>query len=209
MARKAPSGFSARAFVDLSNTVNAIQRITLWLPNCLIQGMTSTRTDNQFRYFMHDGPAAFSFELSGRLSDEAVRDLEYARRSALSVIRGRPLIVDLSYVTQVDSIGRKMLRRWHNDGARLVAKLPQARKIVESITGQAPEFIAAVAPHQTWLPFRVAALWAIGLTMLFAPNRTLAADLKPETVQTWEKYVWGDQGAEPKTPCFRISCQRL
>ena len=98
--------------------------------------------------------------------DEAARDLEYARRSASIVTRGRPLIVDLSYVTQVDSIGRKMLRRWYDDGARLVAKLPQARTIVESITGQAPELIAAVARHQTWLPFGVAALWASGLMML-------------------------------------------
>jgi hypothetical protein len=177
------------AFVGLSNSDKAIQTIPLWLPNCLIRGMTSTMTDNQFRYFMHYGPAAFSFELSGGLSDEAARDLEFARRSASFVIRGRPLIVDLSYVTQVDSIGRKMLRRWHDDGARLVAKLPQARTIVESITGQPPESIAAVAPHQTWLPFRVVALCAIGLTMLFAPDRTLAAELKPETVQTWEQYV--------------------
>jgi hypothetical protein len=151
--------------------------------------MTPTRTDNQFRYFMHDGPAAFSFELSGRLSDEAARELEQARRTALSVTGGRPLIVDLSFVTQVDSDGQTLLRRWYDAGAQLVAKLPQARKIVESITGQAPEFIAAVAPHQTWRPFRVAALWAIGLMMLFAPARVFAADLKPETVQTWEAYV--------------------
>lgn len=121
---------------------------------------------------MHDGPAAFSFELSGRLSDEAARDLEYAMRSASFVIRWRPLIVDLSYVTQVDSIGRKMLRRWYDDGARLVAKVSQARTIVESITGQAPELIAAVSQHQTWLPFSVAVVWGIGLMMLFAPSRT-------------------------------------
>jgi ABC-type transporter Mla MlaB component len=161
--------------------------------------MTSTRTDNQFRYFMHDGPAAFSFELSGRLSDEAARVLVYARRSASFVTRGRPQIVDLSYVTQVDTIGRKMLRHWYDDGAQLVAKLPQARAIVESITGQAPELIAAVAPHQTWLPFRVAALWVIGLMMLLAPNRTLAADLKPETVQTWTTRApgAGPSGASP------------
>ena len=175
--------------MDLPNLFNVIYRFVVWSLNCLSQGMTSTTTDNQFRYYMHDGPAAFSFELSGRLSDEAARDLDNARRSASFVTRGRPLIVDLSYVTQVDSFGRKMLRSWYDNGARLIAKLPQARTIVESITGQAPELIAAVAPHQTWLPFRVAGLFAIGLMMLFAPARGLAADLKPETVQRWEEYV--------------------
>ncbi len=111
--------------------------------------MTPTRTDHQFRYYKHDGPAAFSFELSGR----------------------------------------KMLRRWYDDRAQRVAKLPQARAIVRSITGQAPEFIATVAQHQTWLPFRVTALWAIGLMLLFGSAASLAADLKRETVETWEKYV--------------------
>lgn len=187
--REAPPGFSARPGVDLPNVFDTIHGFLVWPLNCVCQGMTSTRTDDQFRYYMHEGAAAFSFELSGRLSDEAARDLESAGRGASFATRGRRLIVDLSYVTQVDSIGRKMLRRWYDDGARLVARLPQARTIVESITGQAPELIAAVAPHQTWLPFRVAALWVIGLMMLFTPNRTFATDLKPETVQTWEEYV--------------------
>ena len=102
---------------------------------------------------MHDGPAAFSFELSGRLSDEAARDLEYARRSASFVTRGRPLIVDLSYVTQVDSDGQTLLRRWYKDGAELVAKSPQARAIVESITGQAPRVHIGRCPTPNLAPF--------------------------------------------------------
>jgi hypothetical protein len=151
--------------------------------------MTSTSTNNQFRYYMHEGPAAFSFELSGRLSDDAARQLEHARRGASYVTRGRSLIVDLSYVTEVDAAGQELLRRWYDDGAELVAKPPEARDIVQSITGQPAEFIPTTAQHQTWLPFRVAALWVIALMMLFTPARTFAADLKPETVQTWDEYV--------------------
>jgi hypothetical protein len=151
--------------------------------------MTSTSTDNEFRYYMHEGPSAFSFELSGRLSDDAARQLERARRSASYVTRGRSLIVDLSFVTQVDTEGQELLRRWYDDGAQLVAKPAEARGIVESITGQAAEFIPTTAQHQTWLPFRVAALWVIALVALFTPARTFAADLKPETVQTWDEYV--------------------
>lgn len=66
--------------------------------------------------------------------------------------------VDLSYVTEIDPTARKMLRRWYDEGAQLGAKLPRARTIVQSITGQAPEFIATVAQHHTWFPFRLTAL---------------------------------------------------
>jgi len=100
---------------------------------------------DKFRYYMHDGPSAFSFELAGKLSDNAAGELEQAWRTASSVRPGRSLIVDISYVTQVDLAGRAMLRRWHDGGAQLVAKSPQARAIAASITGQSPEFIAANA----------------------------------------------------------------
>jgi ABC-type transporter Mla MlaB component len=151
--------------------------------------MTPTNANKEFRYYMHEGPAAFSFELSGKLSSEAARELEQARRSASFVARGRSLIVDLSYVTQVDAAGQELLRRWYDDGAQLVAKPAEARGIVESITGQPAEFIPTTAQHQTWLPFRVAALWVIALVALFTSATTFAADLKPETVQTWDEYV--------------------
>jgi hypothetical protein len=54
-----------------------------------------------------------------------------------------------------------LLRSLHDDGAQSAARFPQARTIV----------------------------LAIGSMMLFAPVRTLAADLKPETVRKWEGYV--------------------
>lgn len=145
---------------------------------------------DKFRYYMHDGPSAFSFELAGKLSDNAACELEQAWRTASSVRPGRSLIVDLSYVTQVDLAGRAMLRRWHDGGAQLVANLPQARAIAASITGQSPEFIAAAAPHPTWRPFRVAALWVAAIaSVLLAPVQVRASSLQPETIQAWEEYV--------------------
>jgi len=54
---------------------------------------------SDFRYYMHDGSAAFSFELAGRLSDEGARELQQTWQTASSMIGNRSLIVDLSYVT--------------------------------------------------------------------------------------------------------------
>ncbi len=109
---------------------------------------------SDFRYYMHDGAAAFSFELAGRLSDDGARELQQTWRTASSVIGDRSLIVDLSYVTGIDVAGQKLLRGWHDSGAQLVAKSPQARALVHSITGQPASEHSAAARHSTWLPFR-------------------------------------------------------
>ena len=109
---------------------------------------------SDFRYYMHDGAAAFSFELAGRLSDDSARELQQTWRTASSVIGDRSLIVDLSYVTGIDVAAQKLLRGWHDGGARLVAKSAQARALVQSITGKPSGELSAAARHSTWLPFR-------------------------------------------------------
>jgi hypothetical protein len=119
-----------------------------------------------FNYYMHGGTAAFSFELAGRLSDDGAHELEQAWRSVSSVIGNVSLIVDLSYVTGIDVIGRELLRGWHDRGAQLVAKSPAAGVLVQSITGQSIRELSVPARHSTWLPFRRAALWAIALVIL-------------------------------------------
>jgi hypothetical protein len=117
-----------------------------------------------FRYYMHDGATAFSFELAGRLSDNKARELQNAWRTASSVIGDRSLIVDLSYVTGVDPAGRELLRRWHDRGAQLVAKSAQTRALVQSITGQPFDKLSEAARHPTWLPFQGASVpsWTHG-----------------------------------------------
>src|SRR5579859_1019291 len=129
--------------------------------------MRTTTTNDEFRYYMHDGLDAFSFELAGELSDRAARELEQSQRTASSTMAGQTMIVDLSYVTQVGLLGRALLRRWHEGGAQLVAKRPHARAIVASITGTTPELVAQVARHQTWFPVRAAAFWALAAGLLF------------------------------------------
>jgi hypothetical protein len=114
---------------------------------------------SDFSYYMHDGSAAFSFELAGRLSDEGARELQQTWQTASSMIGDRSLIVDLSYVTAVDAGGQKLLRGWHDRGAQLVAKSPEARALIQSITGQAVGELSATARHSTWLPFQRVIRW--------------------------------------------------
>ena len=118
------------------------------------EGILPKSTNGDFRYYMHDGTTAFSFELAGRLSDEDARELEQTWRTASSMIGDRSLIVDLSYVTGIDVAGQKLLRGWHDRGAQLVAKSSEARVLVQSITGQSVGEISAAARHSTWLPFQ-------------------------------------------------------
>ena len=101
---------------------------------------------------MHDGPAAFSFELAGTISPDDAVELEQAWRTASSTIGDRVLVVDLSFVTRIDEAGRDLLRRWHEQGARLVANSPTARLLAESIIGT-PFPAAASAPAPTYAPF--------------------------------------------------------
>lgn len=133
-------------------------------------------TESDFGYYMHDGATAFSFELAGRLSDDAARQLQQAWRTASSVVGERSLIVDLSYVNAIDQLGQDLLRDWHNQGAQLVANSPEASDLLQSITGESVPISSVSARHSTWLPFRIAAYAVIALTVLLFPA-TINANL--------------------------------
>lgn len=124
--------------------------------------MPSFRISDDFKFYMHDGPVAFSFELSGRISDSGARELEQAWTTASSTQQS--LIVDLSYVTQVDEVGRRLLRRWFDAGAELVANRASAREIVASITNQPFEVVAHGARARTWRPIH--AFFGLALAIL-------------------------------------------
>jgi hypothetical protein len=111
----------------------------------------------RLRYYMHDGPAAFSFELAGGLSRDGARELEQAWLTASSVREGRDLIVDLSFVTSIDEAGRELLSRWHAEGARLVAISAEAKSRLQAMTDR-PIVVQRAHPRvSTWLPFLAAA----------------------------------------------------
>src|SRR5260370_17704735 len=105
-----------------------------------------------FSYYMDDGPSAFSIELAGALAAEAAKKLEQDWRSAAEAIGEKELVVDLSYVTEIDPLGSQLLLRWRTNGATLVANRPESRALAESIIGRPLPPIGRIA--NTSSPYR-------------------------------------------------------
>jgi hypothetical protein len=105
-----------------------------------------------FSYYMHDGPAAFSIELAGALAAEGAKKLEQDWGSASADIGEKELVVDLSYVTEIDPVGRQLLLRLRRNGATVVANTPESRELAESIIGRPLRPIGRIA--YTSSPYR-------------------------------------------------------
>ena len=130
-------------------------------------------------WYMHDGAAAFRFQLSGDLTQESIHDLRQACRTASSVFCGRPLLVDLSEVTVIDSAGRKLLEEWHEAGANLIVISSKAKARIERLTNLPVEVERAYPNAPEWLD-RAAAIWlAVLLAALFFATTVVAASRAP------------------------------
>jgi hypothetical protein len=159
---------------------------------------------NTLQYYMHDGPGAFRFELSGNLTVEGARRLDQDWRTASSVIGGRMLIVDMTFVTDADDAGRELLIRWHRAGAHLITASKASRALAEQIVGEPFREYTAVdktSAGGTWLPFRSVfasgvSSFMLGAALLLMPARAEAATLKPETVSAWNGYVEAASAAQ-------------
>jgi len=133
-----------------------------------------------FSYYMHDGPTAFSIELAGALAGEGAKKLEQDWQSAYGVIGKKELVVDLSFVTEIDPGGRQLLLRWFRTGATVVANTPQSRALVEAAIGRPLPPIGRIA--YTWSPYRSVSflrqvLPIIGLLTLLIPASASAQRL--------------------------------
>jgi hypothetical protein len=141
-----------------------------------------------FSYYMHDGPTVFSIELAGALAAEGAMKLEQDCRSACAVVGKKELVVDLSFVTEIDPVGRQLLLRWRRNGATVVANTPESRALAESIFGRPLPPIARVA--YTCSPYRSRAFFRdvlpiIGLLVLLIPASASAQRLpivQPTTI---------------------------
>jgi hypothetical protein len=107
-----------------------------------------------FSYYMHDGPSAFSIELAGIWAAEGANRLEHDWQSASAVIGRKELVVDLSFVAEIDPRARQLLLRWFRNGATIVADTPKSRALTESIIGCAIPSTTRIA--NTCSPYRSA-----------------------------------------------------
>ncbi len=73
-------------------------------------------------------------QLEGRLAGSLVQEVERCWDAARRDNQGRPLRVDLRSVTYIDSDGKALLRRLHQQGAGLIAAGCLTRSYVEEIT---------------------------------------------------------------------------
>jgi hypothetical protein len=135
-------------------------------------------------YYMHDGPAAFRFELAGELDASDAARLEQDWRAAASVAGNRTLIIDVSYVTAIDEAARSLFRRWYAAGAEFAAKPGQSRELVESITGQPFKTELPHPPtYQTWMPLGFkSVIPVLALLTLFMPIEARAGEIANNSV---------------------------
>jgi hypothetical protein len=154
-------------------------------------------TTKALQYYMHDGSAAFRFELAGDLNDEGARRLEQDWRTASSVIGDRLLIVDITYVNNVEKKGRTLLARWHASGAQLVANSNTSRSLAQSLLGtplpEPPAKGTSAVSRVTWFSFLGSFVVRAVILLLIAtavfPIHVNGATLKPQTVADWEDYL--------------------
>jgi hypothetical protein len=88
------------------------------------------------RYYMHEGPDAFRFELAGDLDATDAASLALDWQTASSYAGDRALIIDLTFVTEIDDIVRGLFGCWYAGGAKFVAGTKRSRELVESITAR-------------------------------------------------------------------------
>ena len=75
-----------------------------------------------------------TLQLEGRLAGPWVEELERSWTSALNQRDKRPIRIDLSAVTFVDTEGKNLLKRLYRGGARFTASGCLTNCIVEEIT---------------------------------------------------------------------------
>ncbi len=71
-----------------------------------------------FRYYIHDAVASCRLQLIGELTEAEVEELSGCWRTAKTTLGGRPLILDLHALRNVDEAGKQWLAGMAQEGAR-------------------------------------------------------------------------------------------
>jgi len=112
--------------------------------------MMTITNDERLQYYMHDDVDAFRLELSGSLSGQGARSVYQAWRTALSILGGRPVITNKTFVTDADERGRGLLQLWHRHGVRIKAASAQSCALAKSILGE-PVSVPTTTSGNGWL----------------------------------------------------------
>jgi len=131
------------------------------------------------RITIRGAPDHTTCKLEGKVAGPWVAELEQSWRTELA---GSPaLVVDLSGVSYVDAAGRELLGRMHSRGAKLDARSPFTKGIVEEImrccTALLVIFLLAIAPAaraQEPAPLRLTLQEAVQLALQQNPQVQIA-----------------------------------
>jgi len=74
-------------------------------------------------FYLHDEPACLRFALVQALDANELRDLDGCWRTAESIRRGRPLIIDVSRLISIDERTEALLRRFSEAGASILHRV--------------------------------------------------------------------------------------
>ena len=108
------------------------------------RGAARARVEAMLRITIYDSAREFRLRLEGRLAGPWVREVEMCWQTALSVVGGRAVVVDLRDVDFVDDAGERLLAAMHQRGTQFLAARPMTAHLIREITG-APEGIGEPA----------------------------------------------------------------
>ena len=143
-------------------------------------------TRDELAFHINDRNESFRVEIKGRLCRGNAPSIAEAVRTAEPTIAGRAVVVDIEGLTGIDAFGRSLLRDWHDAGVQITATSHSARLLVRSVTGEPPFLGGGATALKKWWSW--ATRFIPFLALLF-PALGIAANLAPQTLAAWERYV--------------------
>lgn len=123
-----------------------------WYPTIMTGGLAlrtpKTAIFNKFKYYIHDKPSGYSFEMLGPFTESAISELECCWKTAKTTNKSRTLILDVRGITFVDEKAKQWLASMHQEGAKY---LPDTF-LLDTLAGQ-PGRQAEETPRRRWFPW--------------------------------------------------------
>jgi hypothetical protein len=91
------------------------------------------------QFFVHSDPDAVRVELAGSVRGANVETVRHAWESTAFTDTLKPVIVDITFITDVDEQGRALLSVMHRSGARIIAQSPESSVIAQPIMAEPVE----------------------------------------------------------------------
>ena len=88
--------------------------------------------------YLHDGARSFTVVVTGTLTGSWARELEHSWRTAMSILDGKKLVLNIAGLTVVDEEGVRLLRLISRSGAGFITGSDSTDAIACEISGRKP-----------------------------------------------------------------------